>query len=156
MNYTFKQFPKHVILATYDQAPRETGTVQTEQRHRAGGSCQRRHKKTQNLALTQEKNIVRHILLLAPSYLACFGLVDTATPAFGQGFPLKQLWEITKGKGISAAWSGAWDHVKNLDGDSARSCPLEQERRNRGKEVSEKVLLLPGLNLSFRQKESWW
>lgn len=81
---------------------------------------------------------------------------NIATRAFSQGFTLKKVWKISKGKGISA-WDGAQDHVKNADGDSVGSCPLEQDRRYHRKEVwKKKILLLSGLNLSFRENGSWW
>lgn len=62
---------------------------------------------------------------------------NIATRAFSQGFTLKKVWKISKGKGISA-WDGAQDHVKNMDGDSVGSCPLEQDRRYHRKEVWKK------------------
>lgn len=81
---------------------------------------------------------------------------STATQAFSQGFTLKKVWKISKRRGISAAWDGAQAHVKNMDGDSVGSCPLEQDRRYHRKEVwKKKILLLYGLNLSFRENRSW-
>lgn len=63
---------------------------------------------------------------------------STATQAFSQGFTLKKVWKISKRRGISAAWDGAQAHVKNTDGDSVGSCPLEQDRRYHRKEVWKK------------------
>lgn len=84
--------------------------------------------------MLRKPHLMEHLILL-PCYLACFGWVHTATPNFRLGFTLRKVWEEPEGKGVSAAWNGAWDHVKELDGDSVGSCPLQQERRNHRKEV---------------------
>lgn len=127
-----KQLPKHFTLAVWDQ-PKPWGSHWGNQAATRGWWFLLA-KLTLHLSMLRKSHHM-HIWFLLPCYLACFGWVDTATLDFGQGFTLKEVWEEPEGKGVSAAWSGAWDHVKELDEDSVGSCPLQQERRNHRKEV---------------------
>lgn len=74
-----------------------------------------------------------HLLahFISPSLPPCLlWLSGHSNPEFQAGIRSKKVWEEPEGKGVSAAWNGAWDHVKELDGDWVGSCPLQQEEES--------------------------
>lgn len=96
-----------------------------------------------------------HILFLLPCHLACFGWVDTATLDFRDSL-LKRSEKSLRGReslqpGMEP--ETMWKSWMEIQWD-----PVHCSRRGiTGRKSSEKnILLLSGLNLSFRERGSWW